>query len=66
MQIVSISGTASGGSQTKAFSIFPPCRIGLLTPWTVVTLKYHVPTNTVFSSEEGGRSVEEVSLVSCL
>lgn len=64
MQIISISGTASGGRQTKAFSFFPPSRIGLLTPWLAVTLKCHVPTDTLFTSRRwqfcGG------SLLGCL
>lgn len=66
MLVISISGTASGGSRTKAFSVFPLGGIGLRTPWLVVSLKYHVPTDTIFSPQEGGSSVEEVSLVSSL
>lgn len=66
MQVISISGTASGGSETKAFSIFLPGRMGLLTPWLAVTLKYRIPTDTLFSLQEGAGSAEEVSLVSSL
>lgn len=66
MQVISTSGIASGGSQTKAFSTFPPGRIRLLTPWLAVTQKCHIPADTIFSSQEGGSSAEEISLVSSL
>lgn len=46
---ITISNMALAGVRKNTFFLFPPGRIGLLAPWPAVTLKYHVPTHSLFT-----------------